>query len=70
MNSADHSTPSESTQAARHLMAYDDGEHGLAQRYLIQALRLAQASNSTALGAYVLAGMSDQANLLGHPARH
>jgi hypothetical protein len=48
-------------------MAYDDGEHGLAQRYLIQALRLAQASNNAALGAHVLAGMSDQANLLGHP---
>ncbi|WP_326562048.1 hypothetical protein [Micromonospora sp. NBC_01796] len=48
-------------------MAYDDGEHGLAQRYLIQALRLAQASNSAALGAHILAGMSDQANLLGHP---
>lgn len=48
-------------------MAYDDGEHGLAQRYLIQALRLAQAAGSVALGAHVLAGMSDQANLLGHP---
>ncbi|MDG4775134.1 hypothetical protein [Solwaraspora sp. WMMD792] len=48
-------------------MAYDDGEHGLAQRYLIQALRLAQAANHAALGAHVLAGMSDQANLLGHP---
>ncbi|WP_239075536.1 hypothetical protein [Planosporangium flavigriseum] len=48
-------------------MAYDDGEHGLAQRYLIQSLRLAQASDTAALGAHVLAGMSDQANLLGHP---
>ncbi|MFI7431882.1 hypothetical protein ACIBPB_33455 [Micromonospora sp. NPDC049836] len=48
-------------------MAYDDGEHGLAQRYLIQALHLAQASGSVPLGAHVLAGMSDQANLLGHP---
>ncbi|WP_326551794.1 hypothetical protein [Micromonospora sp. NBC_01813] len=48
-------------------MAYDDGEHGIAQRYLIQALRLAQAANHAALGAHVLAGMSDQANLLGHP---
>ncbi|MCN0152271.1 hypothetical protein [Salinispora arenicola] len=48
-------------------MAYDDGEHGLAQRYLIQALRLAEAAGSAALGAHVLAGMSDQANLLGHP---
>lgn len=48
-------------------MAYDDGRHGLAQRYLIQALRLAQASGNAALGAHVLAGMTDQANLLGHP---
>lgn len=48
-------------------MAYDDGLNGLAQRYLIQALRLAQASGDAALGAHVLAGMSDQANLLGHP---
>ena len=50
-------------------MAYDDGDraHGLAQRYLIQALRLAEASANRALGAHVLAGMSDQANLLGHP---
>lgn len=48
-------------------MAHDDGRHGLAQRYLIQALRLAQESGGTALGAHILAGMSDQANLLGHP---
>lgn len=47
-------------------MAYDDGQHGLAQRYLIQALRLAQASGNAALGGHVLAGMSDQANMLGH----
>ncbi|MGW5385634.1 hypothetical protein [Nocardia sp. NPDC003963] len=47
-------------------MAYDDGEHGLAQRYLIQALRLSQAAGNKILGAHVLAGMSDQANLLGH----
>ncbi|MEV0727067.1 hypothetical protein AB0I37_30395 [Micromonospora purpureochromogenes] len=47
-------------------MAYDDGEHGLAQRYLIQALRLSQAAGNRVLGAHVLAGMSDQANLLGH----
>lgn len=48
-------------------MAYDDGQHGLAQRYLIQALRLAGASKNKVLGAHVLAGMSDQANLLGYP---
>ncbi len=48
-------------------MAYDSGQHGLAQRYLIQSLRLAQAGGDAALGGHVLAGMSDQANLLGHP---
>lgn len=49
-------------------MAYDSGEHGVAQRYLIQALRLAEESGSRALGAHVLAGMADQATLLGDPA--
>jgi hypothetical protein len=48
-------------------MAYDDGQHGLAQRYLIQSLRLAEAAKNPMLGAHVLAGMSDQANLLGYP---
>jgi hypothetical protein len=48
-------------------MAYDDGHHGLAQRYLIQALRLCEEARSPALGAHVLAGLSDQANLLGYP---
>jgi hypothetical protein len=48
-------------------MAFDDGEHVLAQRYLIQALRLAQEAQSAALGAHVLAGLSDQATLAGHP---
>ncbi|SFC48590.1 transcriptional regulator [Streptomyces aidingensis] len=48
-------------------MAYDSGEHGTAQRYLIQSLRLAEESRNAALGAHVLAGMADQATLLGHP---
>ncbi|MGH3663940.1 MAG: hypothetical protein ACRDTQ_19050, partial [Micromonosporaceae bacterium] len=48
-------------------MAYDDGEHGLAQRYLIKALRLSEAGGDPALGAHILAGMSDQVNLLGYP---
>lgn len=48
-------------------MAYDHGEHGTAQRYLIQALRLAEESRNAALGAHVLAGMADQATLLGDP---
>ncbi|MGA5634481.1 transcriptional regulator [Streptomyces lydicamycinicus] len=49
-------------------MAFDDGEHGTAQRYLIQALRLAEESHDAALGAHVLAGMADQATLTGNPA--
>ncbi|MFF0066974.1 transcriptional regulator [Streptomyces sp. NPDC005279] len=48
-------------------MAYDNGEHGTAQRYLIQSLRLAEESKNRALGAHVLAGMADQATLLGNP---
>ncbi|MFC0114595.1 hypothetical protein [Kibdelosporangium aridum] len=48
-------------------MAFDNGEHGTAQRYLIQALRLAEESKDPALGAHVLAGMADQATVLGYP---
>lgn len=49
-------------------MSYDNGEQGTAQRYLIQSLRLAEESRNAALGAHVLAGMADQATLLGNPA--
>jgi transcriptional regulator with XRE-family HTH domain len=48
-------------------MAYDDGQHPLAQQYLIQALRLAQEARRPDLGAHILAGLSDQATLTGHP---
>ncbi|MEU0937210.1 helix-turn-helix domain-containing protein [Embleya sp. NPDC005971] len=48
-------------------MAFDAGRQGLAERYLIQSLRLAQASGNRMLGAHVLAGLSDQATQLGHP---
>ncbi|KOX33874.1 hypothetical protein ADK67_05795 [Saccharothrix sp. NRRL B-16348] len=48
-------------------MSFDNSEHSLAQRYLIQSLRLAQAAGSPELGAHVLAGLSDQATLTGHP---
>ncbi|KWW99161.1 Transcriptional regulator [Carbonactinospora thermoautotrophica] len=48
-------------------MAYDSGQHGLAERYLIQSLRLAQESGNRVLGSHVLAGMSDQATQLGYP---
>jgi transcriptional regulator with XRE-family HTH domain len=48
-------------------MAFDDGEHVLAQRYLHNALRLAREARRPELGAHVLAGLSDQATLTGHP---
>lgn len=48
-------------------MAFDNGEHAMAQRYLIQSLRLAEAAKNVELGAHVLAGLSDQATLTGHP---
>ncbi|MFE2870806.1 regulator [Embleya sp. NPDC059259] len=47
-------------------MAYDVGVHGMAQRYFVQALRLAQASGDRALGGFVLSTMSRQAVYLGH----
>jgi hypothetical protein len=47
------------------LMAADDGLPGLAQRYWIQALRMAKASGDRALGAHVLVSMSHQAIDLG-----
>jgi hypothetical protein len=46
-------------------MSFDSGRQGLAQRYYIQALRLAQASGNRALGAHILADMSMQAHYLG-----
>ncbi|MFI5717803.1 hypothetical protein [Nocardia sp. NPDC051750] len=47
--------------------AYDLAEHGLAQRYLIQALRMARAAGDAALGAEILAAMSHQATYVGRP---
>jgi tetratricopeptide (TPR) repeat protein len=46
--------------------SYDVGAHGLAQRYFVQALRLAQAAGDRVYGAYVLVTMSRQAVYLGH----
>ncbi|NJP99915.1 transcriptional regulator [Streptomyces sp. PLAI1-29] len=49
-------------------MAVDTGQPGLAQRYYIQALRLAQAAGDRGFGGYVLAaGMSHLAASLGNP---
>ena len=41
-------------------MAYDAGKHGLAQRYMAQALRMAHAANDRAFGGRILAAMSHQ----------
>jgi transcriptional regulator with XRE-family HTH domain len=45
--------------------AYDAGLHGLGQRYLVQALRLALAAADLPLGAEIIAAMSHQASYLG-----
>lgn len=46
-------------------MSYDAGRNGLAQRYFIQALRLAQAAGDLMLAGSVLDAMSHQATFLG-----
>jgi transcriptional regulator with XRE-family HTH domain len=46
-------------------MAYDAGRHGLAQRYMTQALRMSHAANDRAFGGRILAAMSHQALHLG-----
>jgi tetratricopeptide (TPR) repeat protein len=46
-------------------MAYDAGRHGLAQRYFIQALGLADAAEDRLLAASILDAMSHQASFLG-----
>jgi tetratricopeptide (TPR) repeat protein len=46
-------------------MSYDAGGHGLAQRYFIQGLRLAQAAEDVLLAGSVLDAMSHQATFLG-----
>jgi hypothetical protein len=49
-------------------MAVDTGQPGLAQRYYIQALRLAQAAGDRGYGGYILAAsMSHLAAALGNP---
>ncbi|MCM3885687.1 transcriptional regulator [Frankia sp. R82] len=47
-------------------LAQDGQRHGLAQRYYIQALSLAEHADDTMLAGRVLSGMSDQAAQLGH----
>ncbi|MFJ9819323.1 hypothetical protein ACIRU3_29510 [Streptomyces sp. NPDC101151] len=47
-------------------MSYDSGLHGAAQRYLIQALRMAQSAGDRLLGSSILSAMSHQATFLGN----
>jgi tetratricopeptide (TPR) repeat protein len=49
--------------------AYDIGRHGLAQRYLIQALKLAQEADDRMMGGRLLSNMSHQAMFLAMEAR-
>ncbi|MCF3960363.1 hypothetical protein [Streptomyces fuscigenes] len=58
------STAAESTLLAG-WMSYDACHHGLAQRYFLQALRLAQDSNDRRLAGSILSAMSHQATFLG-----
>jgi hypothetical protein len=46
-------------------MSYDAGSHGLAQRYFVLALRLAQAADDVQLASTILDAMSHQATFLG-----
>ncbi|MFF5296713.1 helix-turn-helix domain-containing protein [Paractinoplanes globisporus] len=57
----------ETTQLAA-WTSYDTGMHGLAQRYLVQALRFSAGAGDRALGAEILAAMSHQAAYKGSSA--
>jgi ATP/maltotriose-dependent transcriptional regulator MalT len=59
------STVAEATLLAA-WMSYDACHHGLAQRYFLQALRLAQDGNDRRLAGSILSAMSHQATFLGH----
>jgi transcriptional regulator with XRE-family HTH domain len=61
------SATAEMTQLAG-WMTYDAGQHRLAQRYLVDALRLAMAAGDRPLGAEILAAMSHQCTYLGQGA--
>lgn len=49
--------------------AYDTGNHALANRYFISALRMTQATGDRMMGGAILADMSHQANCLGYGER-
>ncbi|GAB1646905.1 hypothetical protein [Krasilnikovia sp. MM14-A1259] len=46
-------------------MAFDDGDHGLSQRFSIQALALAKQAGDAAFGSYVMSNMAAQLVYLG-----
>jgi hypothetical protein len=48
--------------------AYDDGQHGLSQRYYIAGLRAAHTADDRPLGGHILATMTLQAARQGQPA--
>ena len=48
--------------------SYDCGLHNLAQRYFVQALRLAQSAADRRLACSIMSAMSHQATFLGHTA--
>ncbi|MEU7022772.1 hypothetical protein ABZ990_19235 [Streptomyces sp. NPDC046203] len=48
--------------------SYDTAEYGLAERYMIQALRLCAEGGDRVLGGQILAGLSHVATSLGNPA--
>jgi hypothetical protein len=58
------STVAEATMLAG-WMSYDAGHHGLAQRYYLHALRLAQDAGDRRLAGSILSAMSHQATFLG-----
>jgi hypothetical protein len=47
--------------------AYDDGQHGLSQRYYIAGLRAAHTADDRPLGAYILGCMAEQVARQGRP---
>jgi len=47
-------------------MSYDTAHHGIAQRYFVQALRLAQDGGDRRLAGSILSAMSHQATFLGN----
>lgn len=59
------STVAEATLLAA-WMSYDSGHHGLAQRYYLQGLRLAQEGGDRRLAGSILSAMSHQATYLGN----